>query len=131
MLFKILPISNTAYILGTVHFQYPKLGFFSDMEYYFWILAYQDTKVPKRFVGVILISVLSPLTATGVNKMTPLNVGTSYAQNIGFNSKEKNYPPDCRHLECLIMLVMHSELHRGQRLHICDISPLRVNEQTF
>ena len=56
LFFKILPISNTgdsiAYILGTVHFLYPKLGYFSDMEYYFYLLAYQDSKVPKRFVGL-------------------------------------------------------------------------------
>ena len=56
MFFKILPISNTgvsaAYILATVHFLYPKLGSFSDMEYYFYQLAYRDSKVPKRFVGL-------------------------------------------------------------------------------
>ena len=56
LFFKILPISNTgdsiAYILATVHFLYPKLGSFSDMEYYFHQLAYRDLKVPKRFVGL-------------------------------------------------------------------------------
>ena len=56
LFFKILPISNTvdsiAYILATVHFLYPKLGSFSDMEYYFYQLAYWDSKVPKRFVGL-------------------------------------------------------------------------------
>ena len=56
LFFKILPISNTgvsiAYILATVHFLYPKLGSFSDMEYYFHQLAYRDSKVPKRFVGL-------------------------------------------------------------------------------
>ena len=54
LFFKILPISNTgvsaAYILATVHFLYPKLGSFSDMEYYFYQLAYRDSKVPKRFI---------------------------------------------------------------------------------
>ena len=53
LFFKILPISNTgdsiAYILATVTFLYPKLGSFSDMEYYFYQLAYRDSKVPKRF----------------------------------------------------------------------------------
>ena len=50
LFFKILPISNTGdSILATVHFLYPKLGSFSDMEYQ---LAYQDSKVPKRFVGL-------------------------------------------------------------------------------
>ena len=56
LFFKILPISNTgdsiAYILATVHFLYPKLGSFSDMEYYFYQLAYRDSKVPKCFVGL-------------------------------------------------------------------------------
>ena len=56
LFFKILPISNTgvsaAYILAIVHFLYPKLGSFSNMEYYFYQLAYWDSKVPKRFVGL-------------------------------------------------------------------------------
>ena len=50
LFFKILSISNT--ILATVHFRYPKLGSFSDMEYYFYHLAYRYSKVPKRFVGL-------------------------------------------------------------------------------
>ena len=54
LFFKILPISNTgvsaAYILATVHFLYPKLGSFSDMEYYFYQLANRDSIVPNRFV---------------------------------------------------------------------------------
>ena len=56
LFFKILPISNTgdsiAYILATIHFRYPKLGSFSDMEYYFYQLANRDSKLPKRFVGL-------------------------------------------------------------------------------
>ena len=56
LFFKILPTSNTgasiAYILATVHFLCPKLGSFSDMEYYFYQLAYRDSKVPNRFVGL-------------------------------------------------------------------------------
>ena len=56
LFFKILSISNTgdsiAYIVATVHFRYPKLGSFSDMEYYFYHLAYRDSKVPKRFIGL-------------------------------------------------------------------------------
>ena len=56
LFFKILPISNTgnsiAYILATIHFLYPKPGSFSDMEYYFYQLAYQDLKVSKHFVGL-------------------------------------------------------------------------------
>ena len=56
MFFKIHPNSITAvsieYILVTVHFLYPTLGSFSDMEYYFYQLVYQDLKVPKHFVGL-------------------------------------------------------------------------------
>ena len=40
LFFKIVTISNTgnsiAYILTTVHFLYPKLGSFSNMECYFY-----------------------------------------------------------------------------------------------
>ena len=94
LFFKILPISNTgisaAYILATVHFLYPKLGSFSDMEYYFYQLAYRDSKVPKRFIGLNQMQ-CSPsvplLTGTGANKMTPLHVGTSYTHDFGFCSK--------------------------------------------
>ena len=54
---KMFPISNTvvsaAKILATVHFLYLKLGSFSDMEYYFYQLAYRGSKLPKRFVGLI------------------------------------------------------------------------------
>ena len=56
LFFKILRISNTgvsiAYILATVHFLYTKLGSFSNMEYYIYQLAYRDSKVHKRFVGL-------------------------------------------------------------------------------
>ena len=56
LFFNILPISNTgasiAYILPTVHFLCSKLGSFSEMEYYFYQLAYRDSKVPNRFVGL-------------------------------------------------------------------------------
>ena len=56
MFFKIVPISHTgvsiAYILATVRFLCPKLGSFSDMEYYFYQLAYRDSKVPNHFVGL-------------------------------------------------------------------------------
>ena len=36
------------YILAIVHFLYPKLGSFFNMEYYFYQLAYWDLKVPKH-----------------------------------------------------------------------------------
>ena len=64
LFFKILFISNTgdsaAYILGTIHFLYPKLGSFSDMEYYFYQLAYRDSKVHKHFVGLKIRMQCSP-----------------------------------------------------------------------
>ena len=45
-------VSNTGdSILATVHFLYPKLDSFFDMEY-FYQLAYRDSKVLKRFVGL-------------------------------------------------------------------------------
>ena len=47
---KTVPISNIAYILATVHFLYPKLGTFFDMEYYICQFANRDSKVPTRFV---------------------------------------------------------------------------------
>ena len=49
------PTNHTYYLQltsYTVHFLYPKLGSFSDMEYYFYQIAYRDSKVPKRFVGL-------------------------------------------------------------------------------
>ena len=71
LFFKILPISNTGVsILATVHFLYPKLGSFSDMEYYFYQLAYQDSKVPKQstllaiFMGLSLIPITSIWSAS-------------------------------------------------------------------
>ena len=91
LFFKILPISNTgdsiAYILAAVHFLYPKLGSFTDMEYYFYQIAYQDWKVPKRFVGLNQMQCCL-LTLTGANKMTPLHVGTNYTHDFRFYSKE-------------------------------------------
>ena len=89
LFYKLLPISNTgdsiAYILATVHFLYPKLGSFSDMEHYFYQLAHRYSKVPKRFVG--LSSALPLLTGTRASKMTPLHVGFSYTYDFRFYSK--------------------------------------------
>ena len=45
-------IVSAAYILATIHLLYPKLGSFCDTEYYFYQLAYQDSKVPKCFLGL-------------------------------------------------------------------------------
>ena len=56
LFFKILSISNNgdsiAYILATVHFLYLIISSFSDMEYYFYQLAYRYSKGPKCFVGL-------------------------------------------------------------------------------
>ena len=85
MFFKIFPISNTSdsitYILATVHFLYPKLGFFSDMEYYFYQLAYQDSKVSERFVGLNQILCSRLLTGTGADRIKGNASGTH--QSVG------------------------------------------------
>ena len=82
LFFKTLPISNTgdsiASILATVHFLYPKLGSFSDMEYYFYQHAYQDLKVPKRFVG---LNQMQCSTGTVANKIATPTIS-------GFTARE-------------------------------------------
>ena len=91
LVLKILPISNTgvsaAYILATVHFLYPKLGSFSDIEYYFYQLAYQDSKVPKCFVGLIQMQCSPSFDSNWSKQNIPLHVGTSYTHDFGFYSK--------------------------------------------
>ena len=72
------------------------------------------------------------LSATGANKTTPLHVGTTYTNDIGFHSKENVSLPtrlrwlipdaNCKHLECIIMLGTHSEPHRGQMSHMYTFS---------
>ena len=188
---SILPISNTgvsiAYILATVHFLYPKLGSFSDMEYYFYQLAYRDSKVPKRFVGLNQMQCpsfdcnwgkqndptacwhqlhqrfqvlqqgkclsyppeawagsLKLQIARGLHPLrTPINRGHTplkfppYSlcrpkgsrKTINFFTHFHGLVPhtNYKHLECFVMLGIHSEPRRGQMSHICDISPLRVN----
>ena len=83
MFFTILPISNTgssaAGISTTVQLLYTKLGSFSD------IVGYWDSKVPKCFVG---LSVLHLLTT---NKTTPL-----HPQYQVFQQEEcLSHPSDC------------------------------------
>ena len=99
--FKILPISNTgdstAHIFATVHLLYPKLGSFSDMEYYFYQLAYWDSKVPKRFVGLNQMQ-CSPSFDWNWGKQ---NDPTAYWQQLHprfwvlQQGKCLRYPPDC------------------------------------
>ena len=193
MFFKTLPISNTgvsiAYILATVRFLYTKLGSFSDMEYYFYQLAYLDSKVPKRFVGLNQMQcspsfdwnwgkqndptacwhqlhprfrVLQqgkclsypPERVGGVTKTTNCVGGFPFEPPSTGGHPPLQFPPyslfrpkgsrktinlfshfhglvpdtNYKHLECFVMLGTHSEPHRGQMSHICDISPLRVNK---
>ena len=98
LFFKILPISNTgisaAYILATVHFLYPKLGSFSEMEYYFYQLAYRDSKVPKRFVG------LNQMQCLDCNWGKQNDPTASWHQlhprfRVLQRGKCLSYPPDC------------------------------------
>ena len=51
LFFKILPICNTG---GTLlHIFWPPFTFSTpNLEYYFYQLAYRDSKVPKHFVGL-------------------------------------------------------------------------------
>ena len=96
--FKILPISNTgdsiAYNVATVHFLYPKLGSFSDMEYYFHQLACWDSKVPKRFIRSNQMQ-CSPSfdCGTGANKMTPLHVAPATPTISGFTARKMPQVP--------------------------------------
>ena len=73
-----LSISNTGistvYILATVHFLYSKPGCFSDMEYYFYQLAYRDSKgfkspqvLRKTISNVVFLS----FNCSWANKTTP------------------------------------------------------------
>ena len=43
---------SSADVLATLHFLYFKLVSFSDMEYYYYQLAYRNLKVSKHFVGL-------------------------------------------------------------------------------
>ena len=110
-------------ILATVHFLYPKLGSFSDMEYYFYQLAYyRDSKVPKRFVGQTHDfkfyskeegSPFEPLL-TGD---TPFKTSPQCFSHFHGLVPDTNY----KHLECSVMLGTHSEPRRGEMSHIYNI----------
>ena len=173
--------------MATIHFLYPKLGSFSDMEYYFYQRAYRDSKVPKHFVGLNQMQCspsfdwnwgqqndptacwhqLHPRFRVlqqgkclsypservgGVTETTNCVGGEGCAPfKPALKSPPPNPPPprtrylgqraakkpstfyglvpdtNYKHLECFIMLGTHSEPRGGQMSHICDISPLRVN----
>ena len=88
LFFKILPISNNgdsiAYISATVHFLYPKLGSFSDMEYYFYQLAYWDSKVSKSTAFDLI------LRSVGLNQM-------QCSPFFDWNCGKQNDPTACWH----------------------------------
>ena len=98
---KMFPISNTgvsaAYILATVHFLYPKLGSFSDMEYYFYQLAYRDSKVPKRFVGLIQMQCSPSFDCNWAKQNDPTACWHQLHPRLLVLQQWKclSYPPDC------------------------------------
>ena len=56
------------------------------MEYYFYQLAYRDSKVPKRFVGLNQMQCSPSFDWNWGKQTTPLHVGTSYTHDFGFYS---------------------------------------------
>ena len=100
MFFKIILISNTgvsaAYILATVHFLYPKLGSFSDMEYYFYQRAYRDSKVPKCFVGLIQMQSSPSFDCNWGKQNDPTACWHQLHPRLRVLQQEKclSYPPD-------------------------------------
>ena len=101
LFFKILPISNTGfsavYIFVTVHFLYPKRGSFSDMEYYLYQLAYWDSKVPKRFVGLIQMQGSPSFDCTWGRQNDPTACWHQLHPRFQVLQQGKclSYPPDC------------------------------------
>ena len=101
MFFKILPISNTgvsaACNLATVHFLYPKLGSFSDMEYYFYQLAYRDLKVPNCFVGLIQMQCSPSFDCNWGKQNNPTACWHLLHPRYRVSQQGKclSYPPDC------------------------------------
>ena len=101
LFFKILPISNTgvyaAYILATVQFLYSKLGSFSDMEYYFYQLAYRDSKVPKRFVGLNQVQCSPSFDWNWGKQNNPTACWDQLHPRFRVLQQRKclSYPPDC------------------------------------
>ena len=101
LLFKILPISNTgvpaAYILATIHFFYPKLGFFSDMEYYFYQLVYRNWKFPNRFFGLNSNAVFSLFDCNWGKRNDPTACWYQLHPwyQVSQQGKCLSYPPDC------------------------------------
>ena len=95
------PVSNTgisaAYILATVHFLYPKLGYFSDMEYYFYQLAYRDSKVPKRFIGLIQMQCSPSFDCNWGKQNDPTACWHQLHPRFRVLQQGKclSYPPDC------------------------------------
>ena len=101
LFFKILPISNTgvsiANILVTVNFLYPKPGSFPNMDYYFYQLAYRDSKVPKCFVGLNQMQCSLSFDCNWGKQMTQLHVGAQLHPQFQVFQQGKclRYPPEC------------------------------------
>ena len=70
-------------------FFYPKLGSFSNrLVYYFYQLAYRDSKVPKRFVGLTQMQCSHSFDWNwGKQNRPTAHVGTSYTHDFRFYSK--------------------------------------------
>ena len=114
--FTILLFSNTgssaADCFATVRFLYLKLGSFCNNKK---ILSCTHFKPPLTGGHPHLkFPLYSTFRAKGGRKTTGLIADTNY-----------------EHLECFVMLGMHSQLHRGQMSHIYNISPLRVKRASM
>ena len=92
-----LLISNTgvsaAYILVTVHFLYSKLGSLSDMEYYFYQLAYWASKVPKRFIGLFQMQCSPSWLQHGQTKQPHYMLAPATLTILGFTAREMSRLP--------------------------------------
>ena len=98
LFFKMPPISNTgasiAYILATVHFLYPKLGSFSNMEYYFYQFAYRDAKL---LVGLYQMECSPSFDMNWGKQNDPTSCWHQLHPQFQALQQEKclRYPPEC------------------------------------
>ena len=88
MFFKILPVFITgvsaAYILATIQISTPNLAPIPTWSTTSTNFAYRDSKVPKRFVGLIQMQ-CSPSFDCNCSKQ--MHVGTSYTHDFGIYNK--------------------------------------------
>ena len=142
---KMFTISNTvvsaAYILATVHFRGSQTWLFfwhGVLHVFFYQLAYWDSKVSKRFVGLIQMQ-CSPSFDCNWGKQNDSIVHVCWHRTWYFGQRaakktinsfshfhglmrDNNY----KHFEWFVMLGTHFEPHRGQMSHICDIHCIYV-----